>query len=83
MKCFPNSLTDGMERSGPLVIEVSKLGFALFLRSGSTTHEQALSVIIKRIVQVNIKRQKHATSVKNVMFIPAKTVSINTILVII
>ena len=30
---------------------------------------------MKRIVQANIKRQKHQNSVKNVMFMSAKTVS--------
>ena len=32
---------------------------------------------MRRIVQENIKRQKHQTSVKNVMFMSAKTVSSN------
>ena len=34
----------------------------------------ALYVLMKRIWQANIKRQKHQTSLKNVMFMSAKTV---------
>ena len=34
-----------------------------------------LHVLMKGIVQANIKRQKHQTSVKNVMFMSAKSVS--------
>ena len=37
---------------------------------------------MKRIVQTNIKRQKHQTSVKNVMFMSAKTVLDDIILVV-
>ena len=37
---------------------------------------------MKRIVQANIKRQKHQTSVKNVIFMSAKTVSSDIILIV-
>ena len=37
---------------------------------------------MKRIMQANIKRQKHQTSVKNVMFMSAKTVSSDCIPVV-
>ena len=43
------------------------------------THEQVLYVLMKRIVQANIKRKKHQTSVKNVMFMSLKTISSNII----
>ena len=38
-----------------------------------------LYVLVKRIVQPNIERKKHQTSVKNAMFMSAKTVSSNII----
>ena len=38
------------------------------------THEQGLYVLIKRMVQANIKRPKHQTAVKNVMLISTKAV---------
>ena len=43
------------------------------------THEQVLYVLMKRIVQANIKRKKHQTSVKNVMFMSLKTILSNII----
>ena len=43
------------------------------------THEQVLYVLMKRIVQANIKRKKHRTSVKNVMFMSLKTILSNII----
>ena len=43
------------------------------------THEQALYVLMKTMVQANIKRQKHQTSEKNVILISAKTISSNII----
>ena len=36
-------------------------------------------MLMKRIVQANIKRQKHQTSVKNVIFVSAKTILSNII----
>ena len=41
------------------------------------THGQALYVLMKRMVQVNIKRQNYQTSVKNVILLSSKTVSSN------
>ena len=38
------------------------------------THEQKLYVLIKRMVQTNIKRQKYQTSEKNVILVSAKTI---------
>ena len=43
------------------------------------THEQVLYVLMKRIVQANIKRKKHQTSVKNVMLMSPKTILSNII----
>ena len=37
---------------------------------------------MKRLVQANIKRQKHQTSMKNVMFMSARTVSSDIIPVV-
>ena len=41
------------------------------------THEQALYVLINRMVQSNMKRQNRQISVKNVTLMSAKTVSID------
>ena len=46
------------------------------------THEQALYMLIKRMVQANVKRSKHQTAVKNVMLISTKAVSSNMIPVV-
>ena len=43
------------------------------------TYEQVLYVLMKIVVQANIKRKKHQTSVKNVMFMSLKTISSNII----
>ena len=43
------------------------------------THEQALYVLINRMVQSNMKRQNRQISVKNVTLMSAKTVSIDII----
>ena len=42
-------------------------------------HEEVLYVLMKRIVLANIKRKKHQTSVKNVMFMSLKTILSNII----
>ena len=46
------------------------------------SHNQTLYVLMKRIVQANTRRQKHQTSVKNVMFMSGKTVLSDTIPVV-
>ena len=46
------------------------------------THEQVLYVLIKRMVQANIKRQTHETSVKNVILMPTKAIWSNIIPVV-
>ena len=51
-------------------------------RQGEITHEQALYVLMKRMVQANIKRQNYQTSVKNVILMSTKTVSSNIIPVV-
>ena len=43
------------------------------------THEQALYVLMKRMVQANMKKQNYQTSVKNAILMSAKTVSSDTI----
>ena len=43
------------------------------------TNEQVWYVLMKIIVQANIKRKKYQTSVKNVMFMSLKTISSNII----
>ena len=46
------------------------------------THEQALYVLTKRMVQANIKRPSYETSVKNVILLFAKTISSDIIPVV-
>ena len=45
-------------------------------------NEQALHVLMKRMVQANIKRQNYNFSVKNVVLMPAKTILSNIIPVV-
>ena len=50
-------------------------------RQGST-HEQALYVLMKRMMQANIKRQTYQKSVKNVILLSAKAVSSDIISIV-
>ena len=64
MKNVFETASQMVSRGVSLLWEFSKLGFALLSRWVGLLHEQALYVLMKRIVQANIKKQKHQSSVK-------------------
>ena len=82
-KCFPDHLTVGIEvESIPCDRSVlTRICFLCQDRVG-LTKEQALYVLLKRMVQTNIKRPKDQANVKNVMLMSAKTVSSDIIPVV-